>query len=340
LIYDRAKHVYQAIKKGDLAPVGGIRIPRRWVDDWQETVSLVLTVLLVVMFFVEPMILCLQSDDGPFRLTCDQAKDLQQPYEILSMIALLLQFSLIMDVAAISTRLSSWVLLASQVLPEFVMTCLACIFLILTFSCSVSASMEAPEDFDNILSSLMTFFKLAVSMYPASSFVALEENLLVLLITSAFRLVVIFFLMKLLIAQLTCQYRRIYRLMMGHARLCRMWKICEAMENIHLSRFQKFVEALRLEEPLDFSEGDHGLSGGIQVWEAAHLHPTNVETIKRLGGDPKHPFPPEEELTKTEGERCRKIYNLFQKQMKSAAQSDSVSSSPALVAGASLSVNS
>eukprot|EP00434_Breviolum_minutum_P018136 symbB.v1.2.015999.t1/scaffold1207.1/size131524/1 len=204
LIYDRAKHVYQAIKKGDLAPVGGIRIPRRWVDDWQETVSLVLTVLLVVMFFVEPMILCLQSDDGPFRLTCDQAKDLQQPYEILSMIALLLQFSLIMDVAAISTRLSSWVLLASQVLPEFVMTCLACIFLILTFSCSVSASMEAPEDFDNILSSLMTFFKLAVSMYPASSFVALEENLLVLLITSAFRLVVIFFLMKLLIAQLTC----------------------------------------------------------------------------------------------------------------------------------------
>ena len=27
-----------------------------------------------------------------------------------------------------------------------------------------------------------------------------------------------------------------------------------------------------------------------------------VETIKRLGGDPKHPFPPEEELTKTEVE--------------------------------------
>ena len=30
------------------------------------------------------------------------------------------------------------------------------------------------------------------------------------------------------------------------------------------------LRALRLEEPLDFSEGDHGLSGGIQVpWALA-----------------------------------------------------------------------
>lgn len=294
--------------------VGGIRVPRKWVEDWQECVSLILTVLVVVMFYLEPVIYCLQSDHGSFTQNCDQAKSLQEPYQILSMLAILLQFSLIIDVATISTRLSSWVLLAGHVLPEFAMTCLACAFLILTFSCSVSASSENPEDFDDIFGSMMSFFKLTVSMYPASSFVALEDSILVLFITSCFRLIVIFFLMKLLIAQLTCEYRRIYRLMMGHARLCRMWKICEAMDSIHPSRFSKFVEKLRLDDPLDFSEGDHGVSGGVQV-----------DTVKRLGGDPKHPFPLEEEL-QTEADKCRKVFHLFQKQMMAVKGEASVSS--------------
>lgn len=338
LIYDRSRHVYQAIKKRHLTAIGGIRVPRKWVEDWQESVSLILTVLLVVMFYMEPVIYCLQSDAGSLTENCDQAKSLQEPYQILSMMAILLQFSLIIDVATISTRLSSWVLLAGHVLPEFVMTCLACAFLILSFSCSVSASSENPEDFDNIVGSMMSFFKLAVSMYPASSFIALEDSILVLFITSCFRLIVIFFLMKLLIAQLTCEYRRIYRLMMGHARLRRMWRICEAMESIHPSRFSKFVEKLRLDDPLDFSEGDHGVSGGIQVWEAANLHPTNVETVKRLGGDPKHPFPLEEEL-QTEADKCRKVFHLFQKQMKLATKGASVASSMGHTTGLSNSVS-
>ncbi|CAL1174186.1 unnamed protein product [Cladocopium goreaui] len=85
------------------------------------------------------------------------------------------------------------------------------------------------------------------------------------------------------------------------------------------------VAKLRLDDPLDFSEGDHGVSGGIQVWEAANLHPTNVDTVKRLGGDPKHPFPLEEEL-QTEADKCRKVFHLFQKQMMAVKGEASVSS--------------
>lgn len=317
LIYARTKVVYQAIKQGDLGTIAGIKIPRQWQVDWQEPASLLLTVILVVMFFLEPIIMCLQHSEGViFTQTCAEAKDLIPEYEILSMLALLTQFALIIDVAAISTRLSCWVLLAGHVFPEFVMTCAAIVFLMLTFSSSISASLENPEDFQDIVISSMSFFKLAVGMYPPSSFVALEDDLLVLAIVSCFRLLVVFFLFKLLIAQLNCEYRRIYRSMMGHARLCRMWKMCQAMLSIHPSRFQLFIERMCFDEPLDFSEGDQGIAGGIQILEPANLHPTHVDSIRRLGGDPKHPFPMEEEQDISEAARCRRLFELFQKQMK------------------------
>eukprot|EP00913_Durusdinium_trenchii_P004862 g4516.t1 len=301
LIYARTKVVYQAIKQGDLGTIAGIKIPRQWQVDWQEPASLLLTVILVVMFFLEPIIMCLQHSEGViFTQTCAEAKDLIPAYEILSMLALLTQFALIIDVAAISTRLSCWVLLAGHVFPEFdrelslaegVMTCAAIVFLMLTFSSSISASLENPEDFQDIVISSMSFFKLAVGMYPPSSFLP-QDDLLVLAIVSCFRLLVVFFLFKLLIAQLNCEYRRIYRSMMGHARLCRMWKMCQAMLSIHPSRFQLFIERMCFDEPLDFSEGDQGIA------------------------DPKHPFPMEEEQDISEAARCRRLFELFQKQMK------------------------
>lgn len=72
-------------------------------------------------------------------------------------------------------------------------------------------------------------------------------------------------------------------------------KLREAVPSLSQRRWRAFIEGLRLDEPLDFGEGDQGLPGGIQVLEPANLHPTNVDRIQRLGGDPKHPFPLEEE---------------------------------------------
>ena len=80
------------------------------------------------------------------------------------------------------------------------------------------------------------------------------------------------------------------------------------------AQWRGFIEHLRLDEPLDFGEGDQGLCGGIQVLEPANLHPTNVDRIQRLGGDPKHPFPLEEDVS--EAERCEKLFELFKKQLR------------------------
>ena len=42
------------------------------------------------------------------------------------------------------------------------------------------------------------------------------------------------------------------------------------------------LRALRLEEPLDFSEGDHGLSGGIQVPWHQGIYATNLREGPRM----------------------------------------------------------
>lgn len=42
--------------------------------------------------------------------------------------------------------------------------------------------------------------------------------------------------------------------------------------------------SLKMDEKLEFNEGDIGLAGGIQVLEPAGAHPVTTDSIKRYGG--------------------------------------------------------
>ncbi|CAE7525772.1 unnamed protein product [Symbiodinium natans] len=321
LIYFRTKHVYQAVKHEELLIFGGMKMPRKWIDDWQEGVSLALTISLVVMFFLEPILACLQHTEGLgiFTQNCSQANDARGLYEILSMIAIMLIFALAADAATVSTRLSSWLLVAGHVLPDLGRALLACGFLVLTFGSSVAACVGQPEDFQGIGNSVMSFLQLAVNMFPASHLEQLEDNIMLFAAASCFRVLVVFLLMNVLIAQLTCCYKQISVSMVGYARLRRMHKVCEAMEVIPSGSFQGFILNLRLDDPVEFGEGDVGPAGGIQVLEPGNLHPTNVDTIRRLGGNPKNPFPPEDEEL-TEADRCQRLFKMYQKTVKKITQ--------------------
>mmetsp|Transcript_38322 Transcript_38322/g.88621 ORF Transcript_38322/g.88621 Transcript_38322/m.88621 type:complete len:1254 (+) Transcript_38322:36-3797(+) len=324
LIYFRTKRFFQAVRTGRFLSIGGLRVPRIWLDDWQESVSVTLTLVLIAMLFLEPILLCLQHSEGLgiFTQLCDQANDVREPYEILSMVALLLILTLVADISTISTRLSSWLLVAGHVLPDLGLTLLLCGYLVLTFGSSVAASFGNPEDFQGIGNSLLSFLLLAANMFPAAHFRQLEDNFMLFATSSCFRILVVFLLMNVLIAQLTCCYKQIATSMVGHARLRRFRKVCEAMVGIHPARFQRFVANLRLDQPIEFGEGDVGPSGGIQVLEAGNLHPTNVDSIRRMGGNPKNPFPPEDEEL-TEAERCQRLFKMYQKTVKKLVSGES-----------------
>merc|ERR1719359_2416554 len=68
------------------------------------------------------------------------------------------------------------------------------------------------------------------------------------------------------------------------------------MPLVSVKRWQTFKDGLRFGERIEFNEGDIGVVGGTQVLEAANIHPTTVDTIKRVGGttSPLAQWPEEE----------------------------------------------
>merc|ERR1719171_2801578 len=91
-------------------------------------------------------------------------------------------------------------------------------------------------------------------------------------------------LLNLLIAQLNCSYEFVYQDMVGFARLNRAAVIVESLETCSPARWQRFVKTLKLDQRVEFNQGDIGLAGAIQLNEPASLNPITTETIFRYGG--------------------------------------------------------
>merc|ERR1712137_116674 len=111
----------------------------------------------------------------------------------------------------------------------------------------------------------------------------MEEPIL-LLIIAVFNIICLIFLVTLLVAQINCAYGAIYDDMVGYARLTRGKVACDIMASVSNKRWESFIASLKLDEPLEFNEGDVGFAGGIQILEPSGLHPTTEEKIRRFGG--------------------------------------------------------
>eukprot|EP00440_Ansanella_granifera_P053707 gb/GFBE01058222.1/.p1 GENE.gb/GFBE01058222.1/~~gb/GFBE01058222.1/.p1 ORF type:complete len:1285 (+),score=394.99 gb/GFBE01058222.1/:1-3855(+) len=320
LIYSRTKYVCKAIKEGDTVLINEIPVPRRYIEDWHEVVCLLLTVLLVAMFMQEPILYCLQDQSrGSFSQDCPEAMGVREAYAVLSMLTMILYFALLIDFTALSTRLSAFVLVMGHVLPELGLTLLACGYMILTFGSSITTNDETSADFAGIHKAALSLFEIMISMYSGKKFQDLENYSWTMAAVIAFVITITVFLFNLLVAQLNCSYQNIYSSMVGYARLSRIEIVCQTMPSIPQRRFASFIENLKLEERLEFGEGDIGLAGGVQVLEAASAHPTNVDSIRRFGGStsPAMQWPEEDvDVANSEADRFERLEKSLQKAMK------------------------
>merc|ERR1711879_507558 len=73
------------------------------------------------------------------------------------------------------------------------------------------------------------------------------------------------------------------------------------------------LTALKLDEPLEFNEGDIGLAGGIQVQEPSNANPTTVDAIRRFGGStsPTMPWPEEEGFGNDEDDKFERLEKVI-----------------------------
>merc|ERR1712159_615272 len=120
-----------------------------------------------------------------------------------------------------------------------------------------------------------------------------------------------------LVAQLTCAYEAVYSDMIGYARLERIEIIVGCIPVVSQKRWSAFIDALKLDSKVEFLAGDIGVTGGIQILEAANLNPTTQEMIKRFGGSTSVEMQwPAEQDTNDEADRFERLENLIQKTLK------------------------
>merc|ERR1719343_935158 len=123
-----------------------------------------------------------------------------------------------------------------------------------------------------------------MGMFSADHFDKLHDYPALMIAVIVYVVATVVFLLNLLIAQLNCAYQSTYQDMLGYARLNRGKIVTDTMASVPAWRWQRFLQTLKLDERVEFGEGDLGVTGGIQVWELAALNVTTVDMIKRFGG--------------------------------------------------------
>merc|ERR1719265_1306179 len=154
-------------------------------------------------------------------------------------------------------------------------------------------------------------------MFDGAHYEYYESDPLVLICVFLFMVAVTVFLLNMLVAQLTCAYEAVYADMIGYARLERIEIIVGVLPSVSQKRWSGFVESLKLDSKVEFNAGDIGVTGGIQILEAANLNPTTQDMIKRFGGSTSVEMQwPVEQDTNDEADRFERLENLIQKTLK------------------------
>merc|ERR1719487_2693486 len=254
-----------------------------------------------------------------FTQECKEGQDVYMSYSIFVMLAMLLYFLLLIDLAVLSTKVSAYVLVCIRMVSEVMLFLLALVSMLLTFSSGISVIKQYQEDFHGIHKGLLALLEMTMGMFDGAHFEKYETDPLVLVCVFIFLVVGTIFLINMLVAQLTCAYEAVYSDMIGYARLERIEVIVAQMPMVSEKRWRRFNDSLKLDQKCEFNAGDIGVTGGIQVIEPANLNPTTTDMIKRFGGSTsvEMQWPAEQEGTGTdEADRFERLENMIQKTLK------------------------
>merc|ERR1719326_990428 len=234
------------------------------------------------------------------------------------MLAMLLYFALLIDLAVLSTKVSAYVLVCIRMLSEVSLFLLALAAILLAFASGISVVKHNQDDFAGIHKGLLALLEMTMRMYDGAHFEYYESDPLVLVCVFVFKVAVIVFLLNMLVAQLTCAYEAVYSDMIGYARLERIEIIVGIMPVVSQKRWMYFLDSLKLDSKVEFNAGDVGVTGGMQILEPANLNPTTADMIKRFGGSTsvEMQWPVEQEGQGDEADRFEGLENLIQKTLK------------------------
>jgi len=299
LLLQQIKHIATDLKEGAIVQLFGTIPCPAYLTAMKGMGGFCLLLCLMVLCSQEPIFWCADDFemDTMFAQNCAAGEGRKEAYTTVGMLCMLLYFALLIDLTIFSMRISAYVLVCMKVLSELGLFLGALTFLITSFSCSISALDHEQEDFQGILQGAVSLLSITLGMFPTENFYDIKQEATVFIAVALFVLFAVIFLLNLLVAQLNGAYQSVYEDMVGYARLNRGNVIVSTVESISSKRWERFLESLKMDEPLEFMEGDIGLPGGIQVTEPSYLNPVNRDQITRVGGStsPAMPWPEDEE---------------------------------------------
>jgi len=301
-----------------------------YLKDAYDFASFLLCFLLILMLALEPMLHCYltQAPGDPESPTeiCAESKSMMFSYSFICMVAVGVQWFLIVDMAVFSTQLSAFMLVIQYVMGELTRFMVALGFVLLMFGSAISVLKHDQEEMQTMLESAVALFAITVKLYQ-DDYRGIDEPALIV-VAFGYQTAVSILLLNLLIAQLQCSYEYIHQDAIGMARLTRSKVITEVTSSISKQQWDKFVDSLEFDKKLEFSEGDVGVSGGIQMLERGNAHPLVTDTILRYGGScaPSMPWPSDTATDEVhEEDQFDRLEKLLQKTIKRMAQVDSSS---------------
>merc|ERR1719310_459752 len=314
MVFLHMSRILGAYRHGRLVKLGRVSLPS-YLTNWQEAFNLVLMLCIMSMLCTEPILHCLSTEDIElFSSQCAEHEDFEV-YYIFSMIAMCLYYVLLLDLAVFNNRVSAYVLVCGRMISEITLFLLSVFCVLLTLSSAFSCLKQKDPDFQTIPMGIMSLWEMLLKMFSTDHYKALHDEPVVLIGVYCYLVMSVIFLLNLLIAQLCCSYDSIYADMVGYARLKRCRIIVETMPMVSPKRWAAFRDSLSLNERIEFNEGDIGVAGGIQVLEAANVHPTTVDSIKRVGGTTSVNAQWPEEDADAEDDKFGKLETLIKKAM-------------------------
>jgi len=298
LVYWHCRETCRARNKGDLIRFWRIPVPGYWAE-YEHRVSLALMLTFLVMLFVEPMFYCFGARDI-FEFSCPGYTDsMHMAYQFFSAMGIFLFCSMILDLAALNIRMAAYKVLCAQALDQVMMCGIALLVTIITFTFVISSLSREMVNIESLEwksmdRAVLALTQIAFGLYSMEHVSQLsQESGLVFGCIVLYSIAVYTCLFNLLVSQFCGIYMALAEDIEGHARLVRGHIILTVLKDIPLKKWTAFISSLKLDERVDFAEGDIGLPGGIKIHEPAYLHPVAHDQIQRYGGrtDPSLPWP-------------------------------------------------
>ncbi|CAJ1410968.1 unnamed protein product [Effrenium voratum] len=313
LLFELARLIALDFMRGRIRRFWFLPIPQR-LCSFSKVGKMCLAFVLSIMVAFEPILHCAvaQGESAPllFTSSCPSAEVNKDLYGTLSSLGLLLYWFLCAELSVYSMQVSAFSLVVVRVCGEVLLFLGALAFCIISFASAMSCLNHHILEFNGLLPTAKALMQISLGIFPNSSMAKTENDVPVFVLVCIFVALVFIILANILIAQLYQCYHDQFAAMAGYAHLNRLSVIVTTCKSVSRSSWKKFLSSLHFEEKLDFNQGDVGISGGVQILEPSHLHPTNVDTIRRFGGSsaPWSPWPEEDtESTFDKFDRLEKL---------------------------------